>query len=260
MAEEVQANRGSSTDDENIFKPGDKVWLYTPVVHEGESKKFATFWDGPHTVLDTPSPVNSIIDVKGKHQRIHNSRLKPIHKNNGYPRLEEYNHDFPEDLRLDEALDENHDEVVEQVHVDSEPVPDVTNITEFNTDVTNAMEIDNTNTIDAHSPTPELHTPDTPLTDGNNITHLPHDDDEIPDEVIDGEDYFEVEEILDAQLAPNDKKRGRPQWKYLVKWKSFGPERNSWEPRTSLHANLIQEYHNLHPELKEIRPHKKSKK
>jgi hypothetical protein len=40
---------------------------------------------------------------------------------------------------------------------------------------------------------------------------------------IDGTKEWEVEEILDCQV------QGR-QHQYLVSWKGFGPQENSWEP------------------------------
>ena len=44
-----------------------------------------------------------------------------------------------------------------------------------------------------------------------------------PPEIIDGEEEWVVEDILDSKII-NRKLR------YLVKWKDFGVEHNSWEP------------------------------
>ncbi len=69
----------------------------------------------------------------------------------------------------------------------------------------------------------ELHRP--------NFTHLPPD-------LIEGEQEFEVEKILDAQ----PRGRGR-KMHFLVKWKGYPTSDNSWEPRENLHMDrLIAEY------------------
>jgi hypothetical protein len=50
-----------------------------------------------------------------------------------------------------------------------------------------------------------------------------------------------VEEILDSKMM-NRKLR------YLVKWKDFGMEHNSWEPWDNVHApELIVEFYQKHP-------------
>ena len=60
---------------------------------------------------------------------------------------------------------------------------------------------------------------------------------------VDGENEFEVEAIL------NCRKRGRL-LQYLIKWKGYPPENNSWEPSRNIHApRLIRAFHVNHPEL-----------
>ena len=34
------------------FAVGDQVWLYVPAVKQGRTKKLASFWRGPYTVID----------------------------------------------------------------------------------------------------------------------------------------------------------------------------------------------------------------
>ncbi|KAF8667767.1 hypothetical protein RHS04_09261 [Rhizoctonia solani] len=43
-----------------------------------------------------------------------------------------------------------------------------------------------------------------------------------PPETIEGEEEYEVEQIIDS-------KRQQGKWFYLIKWKGYGPEDNSWE-------------------------------
>ena len=59
---------------------------------------------------------------------------------------------------------------------------------------------------------------------------------------VEGQEEFEVEQILDSRLF-----RGNLQ--YLVKWKDYGEEENSWEPATNVtHAQeLVNEFHRRHP-------------
>ena len=62
-----------------------------------------------------------------------------------------------------------------------------------------------------------------------------------PPEIIDGEEEWIVEEILDSKVM-NRKLR------YLVKWEGFGVEHNSWEPWDNVHAlELIMEFYRRHP-------------
>ncbi|QRW22942.1 Retrotransposable element Tf2 protein [Rhizoctonia solani] len=48
-----------------------------------------------------------------------------------------------------------------------------------------------------------------------------------PPETIEGEEEYEVEKIINS-------KRQRGKWFYLIKWKGYGPEDNSWEPEELL--------------------------
>src|SRR6266702_2359730 len=59
-----------------------------------------------------------------------------------------------------------------------------------------------------------------------------------PPDLIEGEQEFEVEKILDAQPRGQGRKMH-----FLVKWKGYPMSDNSWEPRENLHADrLITEY------------------
>ena len=46
-------------------------------------------------------------------------------------------------------------------------------------------------------------------------------------ETIEGEEEYKVEAIIDH-------KRDRNKWWYLIKWKGYGPESNTWEPKENI--------------------------
>src|ERR1700742_3336994 len=60
-------------------------------------------------------------------------------------------------------------------------------------------------------------------------------------EIIEGEEEWEVEEILDSRMV-------QQKLKFLVRWKNFGREHNSWEDANNVYApELIQEFYAKHP-------------
>jgi len=62
-----------------------------------------------------------------------------------------------------------------------------------------------------------------------------------PSIVIDGEAEWEVEKILDSRWH-------RRRFQYLIKWKGYGREHNSWESASKVSApTLIAEFHHKHP-------------
>ena len=60
---------------------GDCVWLHVPAIKAGRTKKFASLWRGPYTVIDKTSPVNYCIQLIGSNKRliVHFNRLKLCH-------------------------------------------------------------------------------------------------------------------------------------------------------------------------------------
>jgi hypothetical protein len=49
---------------------------------------------------------------------------------------------------------------------------------------------------------------------------------------VEGEEEYEVEEIIDSE-------RHQDGWYYRVKWRGYGPESNTWEPKANLeHAEI----------------------
>ena len=64
-----------------LLHVGDQVWLYTyvPAVKTGRTKKLASLWCGPNTVIDRVSPVNykiQLLGVPSKTSVVHHNRLK----------------------------------------------------------------------------------------------------------------------------------------------------------------------------------------
>lgn len=69
-----------------------------------------------------------------------------------------------------------------------------------------------------------------------------------PPEIVDGSEQYEVEDILDSRF------RGRG-LQYLVHWKGYPHEDNTWEPRSRLLEDcpdLITEFHRHHPQAPRI--------
>ena len=64
-----------------------------------------------------------------------------------------------------------------------------------------------------------------------------------PPELIDDHEEYEVEGVLDSRVS------GRQGLQYLVRWKGYGNEENSWEPARNLSnaPDLVQKYHREHP-------------
>jgi len=62
----------------------------------------------------------------------------------------------------------------------------------------------------------------------------------LPPIVVDGEEEWEVEEILDSCWY-------RKRFQFLVKWKGFSKEHNSWEAASDVKApDLVTEYYRKH--------------
>ena len=59
-----------------------------------------------------------------------------------------------------------------------------------------------------------------------------------PPDLIDGEEEYKIEKILDAQ------QRGQGcKLHYLIKWKGYPTSDNSWEPASNVHAkDLIRDF------------------
>ncbi len=79
LAAQKRIRRAEKTQIDSTFKVGDLVWLYNPVVKQGQSRKLAHPWKGPFRIEDTPSEWNVILrnlSNKTLRQPVHVSRLK----------------------------------------------------------------------------------------------------------------------------------------------------------------------------------------
>ena len=62
-----------------------------------------------------------------------------------------------------------------------------------------------------------------------------------PPVLLDGKEHFEVEQVLDSCMR-------RGQLQFLIKWKGYGYEENSWENKGDVNApDLITDFYNSHP-------------
>src|SRR5918999_3309113 len=62
-----------------------------------------------------------------------------------------------------------------------------------------------------------------------------------PPEIVDDEEHYEVEETIDSRYHRN-------KLQYLVKWKRFGYEENSWTNEGDIFApRLVRDFHQNHP-------------
>jgi len=202
MIEESQSHAYSAAATyENPYHVGDLVWLYTPIVKTGDTKKFSVFWQGPYKIIEVVTPVNCIIeDIKSlQQQRVHITRLK-FYLNRDPPMS------LPDDLRLE-------DEEIEYIPLEN-------NISSENS---NEIEIDNgVNVSEGISP---------------NVEHKM----DKPDFYAHGKPYFLIEKLLGCKKRRHHGRRIRY---YLVKWKNYGDEHNSWEPYYRLmHTGFPQKFH-----------------
>ena len=63
----------------------------------------------------------------------------------------------------------------------------------------------------------------------------------LPPIVVNGEPEWEVEEVLDSRWH-------RRRFQFLIKWKGFSREHNSWEVASDVKApDLVAEYYQRHP-------------
>ena len=60
-----------------------------------------------------------------------------------------------------------------------------------------------------------------------------------PLDYIDGDPVYKVDKLLNVRIAKNGKRR---ETQYLIRWDSFGPEHDNWEPCHNILDDLIHDY------------------
>ena len=73
-----------------------------------------------------------------------------------------------------------------------------------------------------------------------------------PPELVDGEEEYEVEAVLDSRWHKVG--RGLQDLQYLVKWKGYNDSHNSWEPLVNLKEakRSITAFHKKHPDALKV--------
>jgi hypothetical protein len=71
-------------------------------------------------------------------------------------------------------------------------------------------------------------------------------------EIIDGEDYFEIQAIINHELRGSGRNRQRH---YLIHWKGYEEIDRTWEPRSEVqHLDLVREYEQNLPTHQQYQP------
>eukprot|EP00731_Ephydatia_muelleri_P029837 Em0021g360a len=100
---------------------GDRVWLFIPAVKTGRTKKLASLWRGPYTVIDRTGHVNYRIQLIGttKTLIVHRNRLKLCY---GEPGVQETRHEQTDSRN--QALSTPDELGGPSIEIDSQPAND----------------------------------------------------------------------------------------------------------------------------------------
>ena len=105
------------------FSVGDRVWLFIPAVKTGRTKKLASLWQGPYTVIDRTGHVNYRIQLIGTTKTliliVHRNRLKLCY---GEPGVQETRHKQTDSLN--QALSTPDELGGPSIEIDSQPAND----------------------------------------------------------------------------------------------------------------------------------------
>ena len=192
------------------YEVGEKVWLYKPYVSYGkkESKGIRQLWTGPYTVVECISMYAYVIDRQGYEDVVNVRRMKRYKAlDMGGPRRRYEKHlDDEEEKEAEASEEEGEPRVWEGEGKDEEGVEE--------------------------------------KAEGSDEEEEVGEDEDVRGREVD-ENEFEVEEILDKEVVSTKSRIGpRMKVRYLVKWKNWGDEENSWEPRENLGGcqELMEEF------------------
>ena len=193
------------------FEVGDMVWLYKPFLSRGESKGVRQLWFGPYEVKEkVPGGMVYVIDKDGVEDTVHVDRLKK------YKTLDQSAPQRRYERMLEAEEREREKEGVEEKKGESDGSGK-----ESEGDSDGSGESD----------------------DEESESEEDVDEDKRAKEEQEG--VYEVEEILDKRTTrESGRLGGRTTVRYLVKWKNWGDEHNSWERLENLEGSmaLVEEF------------------
>lgn len=233
------------------FQLGDRVWIYTPRVRRGLSKKLAHNWHGPYRIVQFLSPVHCIlraVDNRRVSTIVHVTRLKryvdPTDRPTRQP-LTDVDEPFlgDSDLPPDSFLSDT-DELgnVPPATGDDGGVHDFPVVQDVF-----VPDPDGSSSAPPIPPTPSRARVRPSSSRPATLPAVPDmDDTDEEDLAADGADIYQVEKIVKHRIHG-----GQPQ--FLIKWAGFPDSHNSWEPRENiLDDRVFKQYFQTCPRAKRL--------
>ena len=99
--------------EKKTFKPGTKVWLFTPIAKPGVSRKLSVFWTGPWLVCNEPTQSETLLRIapapEWKDHKFQGTRVVSI------DRLKLYKSSLIQEPDDSDDIERSHDEFAEQI-------------------------------------------------------------------------------------------------------------------------------------------------
>jgi len=205
------------------YNVGDRVWIYTPAVPVGLSKKLRHLWHGPYRIIEQLSPVHFALrtcDNRRLAAIIHANRLKPYYDPSNRP------------VDIPSGLDNPNEPCICEDEFPEDSFDSSNGTSEPNTQIPQAQRPPTSSNLNTNVQIPSNQT----LRD--NPIDAPKVNSDQPVQLHETEPVYQVEKIL------KHRRRYR-KLEYLVKW--VGSSNPTWEPaRNILDHNLIMEYEQPH--------------
>ena len=211
-----------------VFHVGDIVYMYTPVLQQGHTKKLSRSWHGPYYVIEKLSDIHvrlrHIHDQSEPPQKVHVNRLKHGLYRNPNSRADAHTADGVSIKTRNNETSET--QICDSMHSDNRTQNGAKLQSEapaLTSERTHSLEVKDTGNVQ---------------TDVSAKTHSDH-----VDHTTCEDNYYEVEKIL-------YKKPSQDQWKYRVKWLSFPASSNSWvsyDDLTPALQRLVTDTHDTIP-------------
>lgn len=200
------------------YEVGERVWIYKPFVSKGESKAIRQLWWGPHPIVEKISDMVYVVARENRDDVVHVDRLKKYKTLDGDGPRQRY------EARVRAEGEEEEKEGAEE-EVEEEEKEEARGL---------EGRVEDEEDVDE-----EVVEEDDPAGDGE----------VLPDEDVRGreeeENEYEVEEVMDKQVLRSSGRLGPGRKvRYLVKWKNWGDEHNSWEAAEHLAGSreLVDEF------------------